>query len=96
MVKAVNHAPTARVDTANVVVNKSVTINPLSNDTDVDGDSLTLVTVSSPRKGRVTKNGNSIIYTAGSSTGLDTLRYTVSDGFGGTATSTINVTITRR
>jgi hypothetical protein len=95
-VNAVNDAPVLATDTASVVINKTVTINPLGNDTDVDGDVLTLVSITAPSKGKAVKSGNSVIYTAGGSTGTTTFNYTVNDGHGGTATSKITVTITRR
>jgi DNA/RNA endonuclease G (NUC1) len=86
---AVNDAPTVAEDSsANV-------INVLSNDTDVDNDTLTVSAVTQGSHGSVTNNGTSVSYTPSSNFfGTDTFTYTISDGNGGTDTATVNVTIT--
>ena len=95
-VNAVNDAPVAVADTAAVVIGRTVIINVLSNDSDVDKDSLTLASLSSPGKGTAAINGTTVIYTAGSKTGTDTFSYTIGDGHGGTATAAVSVAIKRR
>ncbi|OOC13523.1 hypothetical protein BM451_10930, partial [Dickeya dadantii] len=72
-----------------------VTVNVLANDSDVDGDSLT-VTAATVGHGTVVINANgTLTYTpAANYNGSDTISYTVSDGHGGTATATVAVTIT--
>lgn len=78
--------------------------NVLDNDTDDDGDILTITTVdSSTTLGLVVDNGdgtfnydpNGAFDSFGSGgTGTDTFTYTVSDGNGGTDTATVTVTVT--
>ncbi len=50
-VTAVNDAPLARPDTLNVPKNGSATVDALANDTDVDGDTLTVVAFTQGRHG---------------------------------------------
>lgn len=96
-----NSAPKAVADTANVTRNiattspkNTATITVLANDSDPDGDTLTLVGGTNPSKGTVVKSGNSAIYTPNvGATGTDTFTYQVSDGYGKTATATVTVTI---
>jgi len=60
--------------------------------TDADHDALTITSVTGAANGTATSDGTNITYTA--STGAtDSFTYTVSDGYGGTASQTINVTI---
>ncbi|QOR61544.1 Ig-like domain-containing protein [Sulfurovum sp. ST-21] len=93
-VTAVNDAPVAQNDTATVEVNSSVIIAVLSNDSDVDGDTLSISAVTSPANGTAIINGTQITYTPDINyTGSDSFTYTVSDGNGGTDTATVSVTV---
>ncbi|HYW70286.1 MAG TPA: cadherin-like domain-containing protein, partial [Pyrinomonadaceae bacterium] len=61
---------------------------------DVDGDALTVSAVTQGAHGSVTNNGSSVTYSpAANYNGSDSFTYTVSDGHGGTATASVNVTI---
>ena len=61
--------------------------------TDVDGDALTITTVTGAINGLTSTDGTNVTYTA--TNGLtDSFTYTVNDGHGGTASQTVNVTIT--
>lgn len=94
-VTSVNHAPTAVYDIVSVPslrTNNIVAISPLKNDSDVDGNTLTVVSFTKPTRGSVTQSGNVLTFTATSS-GQDSFYYTISDGFGGTATAPIWLTI---
>jgi hypothetical protein len=94
-VTTTNRAPTAVYDMVTVPslsTNKVVTISPLKNDTDPDGNTLTLVSYTNPTRGTLTRSGNTLTFTA-SSSGQDSFRYTISDGFGGTATAPVWITI---
>lgn len=95
LVNPVNDAPVANSDSAKVVKGNAVTINVLANDSDVDGDSLTLVSLTKPTKGTATILGNTVSYITGTKTGNDTFSYTVIDGKGGSRSAAITVNITR-
>src|SRR5262249_35801032 len=58
------------------------------------GDVITLSSVGAAAHGTVVVNGNNAVYTpAANYNGSDTFTYTISDGHGGTATGTVNVTV---
>jgi hypothetical protein len=60
----------------------------------VDGDTLTVVAVTQGSHGTVNLNGGVVTYTPNSMfTGTDSFTYTVSDGNGGSATATVQVTV---
>jgi hypothetical protein len=92
-----NRAPDAVDDTASTAVNKSVTINVLANDTDPDGDPLTLTAVTKPPKGTATISGGRVTYIPNRGfRGIDTFSYTISDGRGGTDTATVTVNVGKK
>ncbi len=94
-VTAINDAPVAANDTATINEDSTNnTIPVLTNDSDVDGDSLTVTNVSA-NNGTVTINGdNTLNYTPDVNfNGTDSISYTISDGNGGTATATVTVTV---
>ncbi|MGY8836782.1 MAG: Ig-like domain-containing protein [Enterobacterales bacterium] len=94
-ITAVNDAPVANNDTATMAEDAApILINVLANDSDEDGDSLT-ISAASADIGSVSVVGNQIQYTpAADSNGLATVTYTVSDNNGGTNTATVAITIT--
>ena len=91
----INLAPDAQNDVATTAEDTSVTINVLGNDTDIEGDTLTVTGATSPN-GTVTVNPNgTITFTpAENFNGDATIEYTISDGNGGTDTATVAVTVT--
>ncbi|MFC5522003.1 Ig-like domain-containing protein [Polaromonas jejuensis] len=90
-----NFAPVANADSASVAVGSSVTIAVLANDTDANGDALTITGVTQGSRGTVTIVGSSVRYTPNAGpAGTDTFTYAISDGHGGAATGTVNVTVT--
>lgn len=95
LVNPVNDAPVANPDSAKVIKGNAATINVLANDSDVDGDSLTLASLTKPTKGTATIVGNTVSYVAGTKTGNDTFSYTVIDGKGGSRSTSITVNVTR-
>ncbi|WP_154224526.1 Ig-like domain-containing protein [Marinicella rhabdoformis] len=79
-----NQPPVAQADSYFTIVNQSKVINPLENDTDPDGDNITLVSVdSSNALGTVTdiQADGSMTYTPPANwCGTDTFTYTITDG----------------
>lgn len=87
-----NAAPRAVNDVASTATNTPVDINVLANDSDPEGDALTLVSVTAPGNGTAVISGERVRYTPNTGfSGSDTFSYTVRDSFG--ATSTANVTV---
>ncbi len=94
-VTSVNDAPVANSDTVTTEQNTAVQVQVLANDTDVDGDTLTVVSASGASEGTVEIQNNQILYTPNTDfLGTDSFTYDVSDGNGGTNTATVNVNIT--
>lgn len=97
-ITAVNDAPVAAPETANVAQGLTTVINVLDNDSDIDSANLTVNLASQavlPAKGTVTTNGTTVSYTANAAaTGADTFSYSVSDGeLTATATVTVNIIV---
>ncbi|MEW6320219.1 MAG: Ig-like domain-containing protein [Acidobacteriota bacterium] len=97
-VRPVNDAPVANPDTATTPEDQALTIAPatlLANDTDVDGDTLTLTAVGNASNGTVQIVAGQVVFTpAPNFFGTASFEYTVSDGNGGFATGTVTVTVT--
>lgn len=92
-----NRPPVAQNDSASTAVATSVAIAVLANDSDPDGNPLTITTVGSAQHGTATLTGSNISYLPSAGyVGTDTFTYTVSDGQGGSATATVTVTINGR
>jgi hypothetical protein len=94
-----NHDPVAVNDTVGTTKNTTVVMDVLANDSDVDGDDLTIMSVTEQGsfKGTLQLNmdGKSITYAPkNNDTGTDQFTYTVSDGNGGSATATVTITVT--
>ncbi|MBH0015117.1 Ig-like domain-containing protein [Pseudoalteromonas sp. NGC95] len=95
IITPVNDTPIANADSATVDEDAApILINVLANDSDVDGDSLT-ISAASADTGSVLVVGNQIQYTpAADDNGVATVTYTVSDSSGGDSTTTLTITIT--
>jgi len=91
----VNDVPVAANDSVTTNENVPITFSPCSNDSDADGDTLTITARSNPSHGSVAINsGMTLTYTpAATYYGSDSFTYTISDGHGGTATATVSVTV---
>jgi VCBS repeat-containing protein len=91
----VNDAPQAIDDSASTNEETAVIIGVLANDTDVEGNSLSVTAVTQGANGAVIINpDNSITYTPSLNfVGTDSFTYSVSDGNGGTDSATVNVTV---
>jgi hypothetical protein len=93
-VSSVNDAPVAVADSVSTATGTAATFDPRTNDTDVDGDSLNIVSPSDPARGSVTCSATSCTYTPDPGTsGTDTFTYRVSDGTATSATVTVTVTV---
>jgi hypothetical protein len=96
-ISSVNDAPVAVNDVATTTEETPVTIDVLANDSDVDGDALTVSSVSVPGNGTVVIGGINVSYTPNAGfVGTDTFTYTAADGHGGAATALVTVTVTSR
>ena len=90
-----NAAPQAVGDSATTRQGVAVTLNVLANDSDANGDPLVITSVSNPQHGTASTDGNKVSYTPSSTyVGVDTFSYFVSDGKGGTAVGSVNITVT--
>jgi VCBS repeat-containing protein len=93
-IDGVNDPPVAVNDSATTNENAPVTVNVLNNDSDADGDTLTVDSVTQGTNGSVTYNATAVTYTPGVNfTGIDSFTYTISDGNGGTATATVAIAV---
>ncbi|MFC1672340.1 Ig-like domain-containing protein, partial [Planctomycetota bacterium] len=93
-VTPVNDAPVAVDDSAITDENTAVTVLVLANDSDVDGDALSVASVTQGANGSVANNGGNVTYTPNAGyDGTDSFTYTVSDGKGGTDVATVSVTV---
>ncbi|MFA7430669.1 MAG: Ig-like domain-containing protein, partial [Rhodospirillaceae bacterium] len=94
-VESVNDAPVAKADAATTDYAKPVIVKVLANDTDVDGDTLSIKDLGVAKNGTVAKNADgSVTYTPNAGfSGTDSFTYTVTDGKGGEATATATVTV---
>ena len=100
-VNAVNDAPAAVDDSTTTAEDNAVTVNVLTNDTDIDlareGDDLTIVSVTDPVNGtaEIVTGLKSITYTPEANwVGTDTFEYTITDQNGATATAEVTVVVT--
>ena len=68
-------------------------LNVLANDSDPDGDPLTIISVTQPvgGNGTVRISGSQVIFTPKNPFLIDSFTYTISDGKGGTATGMVEL-----
>ncbi|NJO18473.1 MAG: tandem-95 repeat protein [Thioploca sp.] len=96
---SVNDLPKAVNDSYIVYKNQPLLIpaseGVLINDSDVEGDLLTVISNTAPNRGTVTLNpdGSFVYAPKVNYVGKASFKYTISDGQGGTATATVNFTI---
>ncbi len=93
---SVNTAPIANADSFTVQQDSGVTrFAVLDNDSDADGDTLTITEITNiSNGGTATVNGTRIDYQPASGfSGVESFTYAVSDGKGGTATAKVSVTV---
>ena len=95
-VTAVNDLPTAIADSVTVTQDSSNNeIDVLTNDSDIDGDTITIKTVITSGNGTATIVNNKVNYTpAAGFSGAETISYTIEDSAGGSANADVSITIT--
>ncbi|HIB17790.1 MAG TPA: tandem-95 repeat protein, partial [Alphaproteobacteria bacterium] len=95
-VNAANSAPVGVEDSVSIIEDsRSNEILVLTNDTDVDDDTLSVVAVTEAQYGKVKILDGVIDYAPNANfNGTDIFTYTVSDGNGATTTSIVTVTVT--
>ncbi len=90
----VNDPPVANDDTASTQEDTPVIVDVLSNDSDIDGDTLTVLSVTQPTNGAVANNGADVTYTPNANfAGVDTFTYTNDDGNGGQDSATVTIDV---
>jgi GH35 family endo-1,4-beta-xylanase/peptidoglycan/xylan/chitin deacetylase (PgdA/CDA1 family) len=91
-----NRPPTISNDTFKIIRNRTTQLNPLQNDADPDGDTISIKSISQPAHGTLTQHNNQLHYTPNNNyTGNETLTYTITDGTYTSTTATINITISK-
>jgi hypothetical protein len=93
-VTCVNDAPGAADDSATTAEDTAVVIDVLDNDSDADGDTLYVDSVTQGSHGSVVNNGTDVTYTPDADyCGADSFSYVVTDGVL-TDTATVAVAVT--
>jgi len=89
-----NSAPKAKDDSASVDEDSKVTIDVLANDSDIDNDSLKIVSTTNPSHGSVEIKNNKIEYTPNRNyNGSDSFEYKISDNNGGESLADVTITV---
>lgn len=92
--KPANKAPVANDDNVVTSLNTAVDIEVLLNDSDADGDALTIQSVTSAENGQVTQQGDMLVYTPDNGfTGKDLFEYTITDTEGASSTAFVLISI---
>ena len=91
---APNTPPVALDDAAVAAAGVPTLIDVLANDSDADGDPLTITAVTTPTGGSVAISGAQLSYVPNPGfSGIDRFAYTITDGNGGNATANVAVTV---
>lgn len=93
-----DNPPVANNDSYSVLVNSSLTVpspGVLANDTDVDGNNLTAILVTSPANGTLilTNNGGFTYVPNNGFLGIDTFTYRANDGQSNSAPATVTISV---
>jgi hypothetical protein len=91
-----NIAPTANADEASTIDNRPLIVDILANDSDPDGDPLSVAVLGEDCPGAVTVGSEeTLTYQPSSVSGVVTcsVNYRVADGEGGTASAVVSITV---
>lgn len=89
-----NRAPVAVFDFVRTILTAPITIDVLANDTDADGDRLSIMSVTQGARGTVTIVNGKVTYVAREGyVGPDQFTYTISDGKGGMSTAIVYIDV---
>ncbi|WP_432695480.1 Ig-like domain-containing protein [Marinobacterium sp. YM272] len=89
-----NSAPVAKNDGASTSYETPVTIAVLSNDSDPDGDALSITSVSGVNgQAKINANGTLTFTPATGFSGIETFTYSISDGQGGSSSASVSVSV---
>lgn len=92
-----NNSPVANNDTFELFANDRPSFDVLANDTDSDGDALSISSTTEPTAGQVAIVDNQIQYTPNTNfIGSDTFSYTISDGNNATDSAVVTISINNR
>lgn len=92
-VQRANRPPVAHDDSIAVGFTGDWPLDVLGNDSDPDGDALTIISFTQPQPavGNLTLEGGRLVFHSGRSFMIATFTYTISDGHGGTSTATVTL-----
>ena len=91
-VNAVNHPPVAMDDVYVVSAFFDSAHNVVQNDSDPDGDALTIVSFTQPDTGKITQLGSDkLVFSPQARFSRTSFSYTISDGKGGTSSATVTL-----
>ncbi|MCB4458141.1 Ig-like domain-containing protein [Leisingera sp. McT4-56] len=89
-----NAPPVAVDDAASTNEDTAVSISVLSNDSDTDGEAISILDFSQATNGTVTHEGEVLVYSPSQGfQGTDSFTYTISDSHGGEGTATVTVLV---
>jgi len=92
VVTGINRVPNAVEDAPSTNHTVPVLINILQNDTDPDGDTLTVLSITQPAFGTATLNANgTVLFDPKGHVGSHAFSYIISDGHGGTDTAVVTI-----
>ena len=84
-------------DSITTTKNSSQSFDVLSNDSDPDGDSISVSGHTQPSHGTLSQNGGTFTYVPDNNyTGSDSFSYTIRDTTGRTASATVSIDVDRR
>lgn len=87
--------PTAVDDSRRIAINSSLTLNPLTNDYDSDGDAFSIASISAPNNGTASLNRDGSVYYKPNSdfTGTDSFTYEIRENTAAQLTAVATITI---